>query len=144
MKPFEQMLKDDAAPPADPAARRAARQAALAEFTRQNSQAANEALPPRRSVIQVLSGMLRLSRESNSRRSDVMPWYSRRVLLGGAASVCLAVVGGMLVWKTQRSSPEVAWIDPLVLPAAPPASERRTDAPMNAPVAPLDEPANEP
>jgi len=145
MKPrsFEEMLKQDAAPPADPAARRAARQAALAEFTRSNAQAANEALPPRRSAIQALLGMLRLSRESNSRGSDFMPWYSRRMLLGGAASVCLAVVGGMLVWKTQQLQPEVARLEPAALPVAPPVPEQRADVPANEPMAQAGVQANE-
>src|SRR5215510_12712667 len=98
MKPrsFEEMMKQDAAPPADPAARRAARQAALAEFTRLNASAANETLPPRRSPFQALLGALRLSREPHSPGSRVMPWYSRRMLLGGAASLCLVIVGGTL------------------------------------------------
>ena len=37
-----------------------------------------------------------------------MPWYSRRMLLGGAASVCLVIVSGALVWKTVRMNPELA------------------------------------
>src|SRR5262245_26870984 len=121
MKPFEQMLKEDAAPVADPAARNAARQAALAEFKRLNAQAANETLPPRRSKFQALLGALRLSGESNSRGREIMPWYSRRMLLGGAASVCLVIVGGTLVWKTQQSSPETVRLET--------ASASRTDSP---------------
>ncbi len=146
MKPrsIEEMLKQDAAPPADPAARRAARDAAMAEFTRLNATAANETLPPRRSPLQALPfkallDALRLSRESNSRGSDVMPWYSRRMLLGGAASVCLVIVGGTLVWKTQQVSPEVARLEPAAsapqapaAPAAEPAAAARNDAPVNA------------
>ena len=140
MKPrsIEDILRQDAVPAADPAARRAARQAAMAEFTRLNATAANETLPPRRSTFQALLAALRLSRESNSRGSDVMPWYSRRMLLGGAASVCLVIVGGTLVWKTQRLSPEVARLEPAAaVPQAPaasasePAPVSRTDAPAN-------------
>jgi Ca-activated chloride channel family protein len=41
-----------------------------------------------------------------------MPWYSRRMLLGGAASVCLLVVSGTLVWKTMEVYPDVARLEP--------------------------------
>jgi len=140
MKPLEQMLQKDAVPPVDPAARRAARQAALAEFTRLNGVAANETAMPPRSKFQALLGALRLSRESNSRGSDLMPWYSHRMLLGGAASVCLVIVGGTMVWKTQQLNPEVARLEPAAAAAAaaavaaPPAPEpaARTDAPLSA------------
>ena len=33
-----------------------------------------------------------------------MPWYTRRVLVGGAASVCIALVGVAVVWNTLRAS----------------------------------------
>ena len=57
-----------------------------------------------------------------------MPWYSRRMLLGGAASVCLLVVSGTLVWKTMKVYPEVARLEPQVpVPAV--ASEERAASP---------------
>jgi len=69
-----------------------------------------------------------------------MPWYSHRMLLGGAASVCLVIVGGTMVWKTQQLNPEVARLEPAAAAAAaaavaaPPAPEpaARTDAPLSA------------
>jgi Ca-activated chloride channel homolog len=100
---FEKLLQQDAPPPPDAAARHAARQAGLAEFARLHAGAANESTAPRRSLFQALSDALRLS--SQLQRSDDMPWYSRRMLLGGAASVCLLVVSGALVWKTLRVYP---------------------------------------
>ena len=54
-----------------------------------------------------------------------MPWYSRRMLLGGAASVCLLVVSGTLVWKTMKLYPDVARLEPQVpVPAVPPEERR--------------------
>ena len=109
---FEKLLQQDAAPAPEQAARQAARQAALAEYARVHAAAANEPVVPRTSVFKALLGALRLSREPQSRGRDVMPWYSRRMLLGGAASVCLLVVSGTLVWKTMKVYPEVARLEP--------------------------------
>lgn len=103
---LEKLLQQDAPPAPDPAARRAARQAALAEFTRAHSDAANEPAASRWSLFQALLGTLRLS--SYTQRSDDMPWYSRRMLLGGAASVCLVIVGGAVAWKSLRVNPSLA------------------------------------
>ncbi|HEX6396932.1 MAG TPA: von Willebrand factor type A domain-containing protein [Steroidobacteraceae bacterium] len=107
---FEKLLQQDAPPPPDAAARRAARQAALAEFARVHAQVANDPASSRWSLFQALLGGLRLS--SQTQRSDDMPWYSRRMLLGGAASVCLVVVGGALAWKTLRVDPSLAELSP--------------------------------
>jgi len=106
---FEKLLQQDAPPPPDAAARRAARQAALAEFARVHTAAANAPGATRWSLFQALLGTLRLS--SHTQRSDDMPWYSRRMLLGGAASVCLVVVGGAVAWKTLRGNPQIVMIE---------------------------------
>jgi Ca-activated chloride channel family protein len=119
---FEKLLQQDAPPAPDQAARLAARQAALAEYARVHAAAANEPVAPGTSVFQALLGALRLSREPQSRGRDVMPWYSRRMLLGGAASVCLLVVSGTLVWKTLKVYPEVATLEPPAMTVTP-ASE---------------------
>lgn len=37
-----------------------------------------------------------------------MPWYSRRLALGGAASVCIALVGGVAVWNAMRQDADIA------------------------------------
>jgi len=107
---FEKLLQQDAPPPPDAAARRVARQAALAEFARVQAEASSQSDASRWSMFQALLGALRLS--SHTQRSDDMPWYSRRMLLGGAASVCLVVVGGALAWKTLRVNPSLADLSP--------------------------------
>jgi Ca-activated chloride channel family protein len=135
--PFEKLLQQDAPPPPDAAARRAARQAALAEFARVHEAAANESAASRRSPFKALLATLRLS--SHTQRSDDMPWYSRRMLLGGAASVCLVLVSGALVWKTVNLSPELARLE---VPAPAPLPARETPVPIpqsaNVPVADQD------
>src|SRR5262245_3321555 len=106
MKPnsLENLLKQDAPKP-DPAARVAARRAALAEFARVNPQTANDAAAKPRTALQGLLGLLRLS--SQTRGSDTMPWYMRRGALSGAAGICIAVVGSMVVWTTLQHDPDV-------------------------------------
>ena len=48
-----------------------------------------------------------------------MPLYTRRVLVGGAASVCIALVGVAMVWNTLRHQPEVTALKPVAaVPAA--------------------------
>ncbi len=109
---LEEMLKQDAPAP-DPAARVAARHAALAEFARVRQASAADAAPvaetpaAKPSAFQALLGRLRLSREQTSGR-DFMPWYSRRMVLGGAASACIALVGSVVVWNTLRTNPDMA------------------------------------
>src|ERR1044072_6727706 len=137
MKPnsLENLLKQDAPQP-DPAARVAARRAALAEFARTNPQTANDkandVTPKPRNPLQGLLGLLRLS--SQTRGSDTMPWYMRRGALSGAAGVCIAVIGSVLVWTTLQHDPDVAELSsPVAAPtaaAAPPAQE--TAAPRGA------------
>jgi Ca-activated chloride channel homolog len=107
---FEKLLQQDAPPPPDAGARRVARQAALAEFARVQAEASGQSDASRWSMFQALLGALRLS--SHTQRSDDMPWYSRRMLLGGAASVCLVMVGGALAWKTLRVDPSLAELSP--------------------------------
>jgi Ca-activated chloride channel family protein len=130
MKPnsLENLLKQDAPQP-DPAARVAARRAALAEFARTNPQTANDkandvAAKPR-NTLQGLLGLLRLS--SQTRGSDTMPWYMRRGALSGAAGVCVAVIGSVLVWTTLQHDPDVVELkSPVAAPTAaggPPAQE---------------------
>ena len=107
---FEKLLQQDTPPPPGAAARQAARQAALAEFARLQADTANESAASRWSLFQGLFAALRLS--SYTQRSDDMPGYSRRMLLGGAASVCLLVVSGALVWKTLRVYPTATEMAP--------------------------------
>ena len=128
---FEKLLQRDAPPAPDAAVRRAARQAALAEFARVHAAAANGSAAPRRSLLQALSDALRLS---STQRRDDMPWYSRRMLLGSAASVCLVIVSGTLVWKTVRVQPELAEVT--AAPHAPePARESARTVPAGDPQA---------
>jgi Ca-activated chloride channel homolog len=48
-----------------------------------------------------------------------MPWYTRRVLVGGAASVCIALVGVAMVWNTLQHQPDVTALKPVAaVPAA--------------------------
>ncbi len=127
--PLEKMLQQEAPPP-DPAARLAARRAALAEFARVHSSSATEHVPRRGGLLQALLGRLRLSRDPQSRGRDSMPWYTRRVLVGGAASVCIALVGVAMVWNTLRHQPEVTALKPVAaVPAAtePPACRMRSE-----------------
>ena len=99
MKPksYETVLKETAAPSPDGEARVFAKRAALAEFARVN---AEQVAPPpiKTGFIQGLLGALRLSRERQSHGSDVMGWNARSKMFAGAASVCLAVVGFVVVW----------------------------------------------
>jgi Ca-activated chloride channel family protein len=142
MKPnhLEEMLKQDAPAP-DPAARVAARRAALTEFARAQQASAAEAAPTgtasvETSGFQALLGRLRLSREPTSGR-DFMPWYSRRMVLGGAASVCIALVGSVVVWNAMRGDPMVAelgretaataMVDDTAAPAGEAATEPATE-----------------
>jgi Ca-activated chloride channel family protein len=140
---FEKLLQQDAPPPPDQAARLAARQAALAEYARVHAAAANEPAARRDPVFKALLGALRLSREPQSRGRDLMPWYSRRMLLGGAASVCLLVVSGTLVWKTMKLYPEVAELEPQVAAPAVILEEHAASAPPDEAPKPDDSRANE-
>jgi len=99
MKPksYETLLQETAAPPPDPQARVLAKRAALAEFTRVNSEPAAPA-QARTGFVQGLLGALRLSREHQSHGSNVMGWNARSKMFAGAASVCLAIVGFAIVW----------------------------------------------
>ncbi|HET7810204.1 MAG TPA: von Willebrand factor type A domain-containing protein [Steroidobacteraceae bacterium] len=40
-----------------------------------------------------------------------MAWYSRRMWVGGMASVCVALLGGTIVWNTLRQHPELTELD---------------------------------
>src|ERR1044072_1691663 len=133
MKPnsLENLLKQDAPQP-DPAARVAARRAALAEFARTNPQTANDkandVTPKPRNPLQGLLGLLRIS--SQTRGSDTMPWYMRRGALSGAAGVCIAVIGSVLVWTTLQHDPDVVELNsPVPPPTAPlPPAQRHPTA----------------
>jgi len=129
MKPnsLENLLKQEA-PQADPAARVASRRAALAEFARVNPHTASDTAPKPRSALQGLLGRLRLSLQT--RRSDAMPWYSRRALIGGAASVFVAVLGTAVVWDTLRKDPDVAALS--AAPTPTPATSESRPAPEAA------------
>jgi Ca-activated chloride channel family protein len=106
-KSFEKLLQQDAPPP-NPAARLAARRAALEEFARANASATQ---PARRRILQALSDALRLSRNEADGR-DSMPWYSRRLVIGGAASLCIAMFGATLVWNAYERDPRIAELEP--------------------------------
>src|SRR3954469_7433812 len=101
---LEKLLQQDAPPP-DPAARLAARRAALAEFSRQHPAPASKTAG--RGVLQGLAEVLRLSRDPEKHGRDFVPWYQRRMLLGGAATLCLAVIGSTVMWNTLRNQPEL-------------------------------------
>ncbi len=119
MKPnsLENLLKQDAPKP-DPAARVAARRAALAEFARVSpatAHPANDSAAKPRNALQGLLGLLRLSPQT--RGSDIMPWYMRRGPVSGAAGICIAVIGSAVVWNTLQREPGVT---ELSAPAAAP------------------------
>jgi len=129
MKPnsLEQLLQQPAPAP-DPAARLAARRAALAEFQRAHPANAGATNSPRRSLFQALSGWLRPSREDKSHGSSLMAWNSRRMLLGGVASVGIALFGSALVWNLNKQQPELVALPaakpvPVAEPAEPPKNE---------------------
>ena len=129
---LEKLLRQDAPPP-NPAARLAARRAALDEFARLN---ASSDRPAARGAIQGLLAAFRLSR-NKTRGSEHMPWYSRRLLIGGAASVVIAMFGATLVWDAYQQDPRIAQI------SAPVESTARTAAevPQSASEAPAADPA---
>jgi hypothetical protein len=105
---LEKLLQQDAPPP-NPAARLAARRAALEEFARVMPATA---APARRSRLQGLLGALRLSRnDDTSHGRDSMPWYSRRLVIGGAASAFIAVFGFSLVWNTYKQDPQITELE---------------------------------
>jgi len=126
MKPnsLENLLRQEAQKP-DQAARVAALRAALAEFARVHPQTGNDAAPKSHSVLQGLLGRLRLSLQT--RRTDTMPWYTRRALIGGAASVFVAVIGTAVVWDTLRKDSEVAELS--AAPTSTPATSESRSAP---------------
>jgi Ca-activated chloride channel family protein len=125
--PIEKLLEQDVPPAPDPKARLAARRAALEEFARVHAASPNVDAAPRRSRFQGLLEALRLS--SQSQRRDVMPWYSRPMLIGGAASVCLAIVGGTLVWNMLRVQPQVARLEVAAAPQWEPARPETANPP---------------
>jgi Ca-activated chloride channel homolog len=132
MKPnsLETLLQQDAPPP-DPAARLTARRAALAEFSRLHPTPANQPTT-RRGFFKALSDALRLSRDPQSHGREFVPWYRRRMLLGSAASLCLAVIGSTVVWDTLRHQPEVARLDlPASTSVTPPAEAVTAPPPVN-------------
>jgi Ca-activated chloride channel family protein len=141
MTSYEKLLQQDAPPAPDASARRAARQAALAEFARVHGDVANDPASSRWSLFQAVLGGLRLS--SQTQRSDDMPWYSRRMLLGGAASVCLVVVGGALAWKTLRLDPSLRELSPEFQTVSVPTKDigEVPAAPVPKEAAPRDAPA---
>ena len=80
MKPnsLEQLLQEQAPPP-DPAARLAARRAALEEFARVQPPNAGAGSGRAGRIFQGLLGRLRPSREEQSHGSTAMAWNSRRI-----------------------------------------------------------------
>jgi len=121
---LEKMLQQDAPPP-DPAARVAARRAALAEFARVNRQPA----PAGRGLLSFLSGALRLPEQ--------------RLLLGGAASICVAILGSMLVWNSVKHQPEMTALRTNSAPVETPraAAQESPAATAAVPAAPVAVPA---
>ena len=128
MKPnsLEHLLQQQAPAP-DPTARLAARRAALEEFQRVQAANAGAAKPARKSWFQALSAWARPSREQ-SHGSAIMAWNSRRMLLGGLASVCIALFGSLLVWNVKQQQPELT-----ALPGAA-SSTPTAGAPVAAPL----------
>ena len=59
-----------------------------------------------------------------------MPWYTRRALIGGAASVFVAVIGTAVVWDTLRKDPEVSALS--AAPTSTPATSESRSAPEAA------------
>ena len=111
---LENLLQQDAPPP-DPAARLAARRAALAEFAKVNPaqpiSPTMAAAPERRGLFQALLGALRPSRDTNDHGRDSMPLFSRKALYGGVASIAIALVGSTVVWNTFRQNELTAATD---------------------------------
>src|SRR5688500_7040313 len=107
---LEKLLQQDAPPP-NPSARLAARRAALAEFARVHPAAVK---PGSRGWAQGLLGAWRLSRGPQVNGRDSMPWYTRRLVIGSAASVFIAMFGVTLVWNTVKHEPELAEARPPV------------------------------
>jgi len=101
---LEKQLQQQAPAP-DPAARIAARRAAVEEFKRLHGAVAPQSTS-RRGIFQGLSGLLRPSRHQQD-GSDSMPWITRNMWLSGAASICVALVGGTIVWNTLKQHPEL-------------------------------------
>jgi Ca-activated chloride channel family protein len=130
---LEKLLQQDAPPP-NPAARVAARRAALEEFARQHATSA----PARRGLVQGLLGALRLSRNDTHGRND-MPWYSRRLVIGGAASVFIAMFGVTLVWNAYEQDPRIAAIPGAAETARAPTELAQRELPQGEP-APADVP----
>ena len=63
-----------------------------------------------------------------------MAWNSRRMLLGGAASVCIAMFGSALVWNTLRQQqPELAQLKTATPAAVATGAERVPDGAGAAP-----------
>jgi len=133
---YETALKETAAPPPDPQARVLAKRAALAEFARvQAAEPAATQLKP--GFFQGLLAALRPSRETQSRGSDVMRWNTKSRMLAGAASICVAVLGFVVVWpmvqngegaRLLESTPaESVTVEP-VRSEIPPASETASSA----------------
>jgi Ca-activated chloride channel family protein len=123
-KSFEKSLREEAVPAPREAAREAARRAALAAFAEAHP-AANETRT--RGLFKGLSEKLRLSREPSHGRTT-MAW-NKRVWLGSAASICVAIMGSMLVWTTASRDPEVVSLEPAPRPVgdAQPGSQTGPD-----------------
>jgi len=132
MKQSIQKLLQQDAPAPNPAARLAARRAALEEFARVHA----DAQPAKRGLLQGLLDAFRLSRNDSDGR-DSMPWYSRRLVVGGVASMFIATFGVVLVWNTYRQDPQVMELPATVEMKALSGGEIPESA--NAPAAPLNE-----
>jgi Ca-activated chloride channel family protein len=140
---LENLLQQDAPPP-DPAARLAARRAALAEFAKVNPaqpiSPTMAAAPERRGLFQALLGALRPSRDTNDHGRDSMPLFSRKALYGGVASIAIALVGSTVVWNTFRQNELTAATDAGETRAAPAYTDAgaRIDAGATAASKPAD------
>jgi len=118
-------------PPADPDARSAATRAALAEFARVH--AANETpAVPKPSGFKALLAILRPTRADQQHGRPPMNWATRNAWYAGAASVCVATLGLMIVW------PMLSHRETLLLPTTTPVAQ----PPKAAPATPVNvEPA---
>ena len=127
---IEKLLQQDAPAP-DPAARLAARRAALAEFAKLHPSPQIAPQPERPGLFKALLGALRLSRDNDHGR-DSMPLFSRKALYGSAASLCLAIVGSTVVWNTLKHDPNVGRLSADAVEARPAPVTSNEAAPANA------------
>jgi Ca-activated chloride channel homolog len=105
-EPIEKLARMSAPPPR-PAARLAAKRAALEEFERVQAARAPQS-SPESEASQGFWSLLRLSRTKD--RSTGMKWVVSRAAFGGLASACVVVFSAAIMWPmfVNRKLPELA------------------------------------